>query len=389
MILEIFFSFLVIFAIASISIFTIRNYFKPIGFNYDHVWSFSIQEVASDEPNGEAGAEIEPTKEAPEEDEVLRNKKLIYESLKKYPEIEFYSASGPNLPYVFSNTNGEIEYEGQQAFAQIYHNDDYYADVLGLNLTEGRWFNKSDDASRLKPAIINQYIKEQFFKNESAIGKIVKFWGEEHQVVGVVEEYRQHGEFAKPAGAVFRRLSFNNGFWYSNIVLKVRPGTGLAFEEKLVKDISAMVPGWTLEISTIERHRELRKKMAWVPLVIIYSVCGFLIINVALGLFGVLWYNISKRYPEIGLRRAMGSTAPRIQYQFLVEILIVTTFGIALGCLIAFQFPLLNVFNVSSGIYLLAIATSVVSLYALAALCAWYPGRQAAKIEPAMALHEE
>lgn len=390
MIIEIFFSFLVIFAIASISIFTYRNYNKPIGFEYQNVWSLSLQEVISEEYDSLSNSGDEPSEKNPEEGQVMHYKKLIYEYLKKYPQIEIYAASGPNVPYVFNSTNSDIDYEGQKTFAQIYHNDDHYADVVGLNVVEGRWFNKTDDASRLKPLVINQYVKDQLFKNENAVGKIIKFWDTEFQVVGVIEEYRQHGEFVKPDGAVFQRLDVNaSDFWFSNILMKVKPGTGVDFEEQMIKEIGAIVPGWTLEVSSLERLRGLRKKIAWVPLVIIYSICGFLIINVALGLFGVLWYNISRRYSEIGLRRAIGSTAPKIQYQFLLEIWVLATFGILLGCLIAFQFPILNVFNISSGIYLLAIFISIIFLYALAAVCAWYPGRQAAKIEPAMALHEE
>jgi putative ABC transport system permease protein len=46
-------------------------------------------------------------------------------------------------------------------------------------------------------------------------------------------------------------------------------------------------------------------------------------------------------------------------------------------------------FNVESSIYWMAIGLSIVILYGIVTLCAYHPSRQAAKIQPAMALHEQ
>jgi putative ABC transport system permease protein len=118
-------------------------------------------------------------------------------------------------------------------------------------------------------------------------------------------------------------------------------------------------------------------------------VCGFLILNVALGLFGVLWYNINQRKAEIGVRRAMGATSANIGWQFLGEMLVVTTLGVALGMLLAVQFPLLGVFGVASTVYLQAIMLATVLIFSLTAVCAWQPSRIAAGIQPAVSLREE
>jgi putative ABC transport system permease protein len=118
-------------------------------------------------------------------------------------------------------------------------------------------------------------------------------------------------------------------------------------------------------------------------------VAGFLIANVALGLFGVLWYNINKRRGEIGLRRAVGATGTAISMQLVAEALVLSSLSLILGSFFAIQFPLLNVFDLPSGVYLSAIALSVIFLYLLVIICALYPGKQAAGIYPAVALHEE
>ena len=50
---------------------------------------------------------------------------------------------------------------------------------------------------------------------------------------------------------------------------------------------------------------------------------------------------------------------------------------------------LMNVFGLPSDTYIIAIALAVVFIYLLVVLCAFYPGKQAAAIYPAVALHEE
>ena len=124
-------------------------------------------------------------------------------------------------------------------------------------------------------------------------------------------------------------------------------------------------------------------------MIILLVVGGFLIINVALGLFGVLWYNINKRRAEIGLRRAVGASGNSVTKQLIGEALVLATFSLILGSFFAIQFPLLNVFDLSSTVYITALILSVIFIYLLVIFCALYPGKQAAAIYPAVALHEE
>jgi putative ABC transport system permease protein len=144
-----------------------------------------------------------------------------------------------------------------------------------------------------------------------------------------------------------------------------------------------------VEIEHLSEKRVTKNKLTLVPMIILLVVGGFLIINVALGLFGVLWYNINKRRSEIGLRRAVGASGNNVTGQLIGEALVLSTLSLILGSFFAIQFPLLNVFDLSSGVYLTALFLSIVFIYLLVIICALYPGRQAAAIYPAVALHEE
>jgi putative ABC transport system permease protein len=107
-----------------------------------------------------------------------------------------------------------------------------------------------------------------------------------------------------------------------------------------------------------------------------------------MGLFGILKVNIAKRREEIGVRRAMGATETDIQKQFVAEMWVIATFAILVGLLFAVQFPILKVFDLASGVYWVAIVLAILIIYGLVTICAFYPSRQAAKIQPAIVLHE-
>ena len=109
----------------------------------------------------------------------------------------------------------------------------------------------------------------------------------------------------------------------------------------------------------------------------------------ALGLFGVLWYNIEQRKSELGLRRVMGADSRRIQSQIIFETLVLTFLGIIVGMLFAVQVPILNLYGLGLLVYLKAIFFSVITISVIATLCAFYPSFLASQVAPAMVLHED
>ena len=375
LIVEIFVSFVVLFCIFSMGMYYYNNYKKPLGFTYDNVWVLSMDWKAL--PN----EEVKPILEQ------------LLTTIQNAPEVENASCAGSSLPFSFSNNGSTIERpekEGLAEFAELYHGGDDYGKVLDAPLVEGRWFEKADDAARLQPAVINQNLKERLFGSETALNKTIHLWGSDHRVVGVVAQFRKT-DFEEPGNVVIKRDNIHwEGAWLPRmIILKAKEGIGVSFEQELVKEIGRLAPGWTLEFDTMTAMRDVKHKMTVVPLIALSLVAAFLILNVALGLFGVLWYNISKRISEIGLRRAVGSTSSGIKWQIVGEVMVLATFGLFIGCFFCLQLPILNAFGIQSSIYISAILISMAAIYLLVVVCALYPGAQAAKTAPAAALHEE
>ncbi|MFC6996331.1 ABC transporter permease [Rufibacter roseus] len=375
LITEIFFSFLVLFAVLSFGIYNYHNYTKPLGFTYDNVWQLWLN---------------------PQTDSTAHNlavQRELIQRVKSFPEVEHASLSNSNTPFAFSQMNNNLSYGGKKDIqANVFNVQADYQKVLGLEVSQGRWFGPQDKASLHKPIVINQKLKEELFGDEEAIGKLLPINdSSQYAVIGVIDHYRSYSEFDPEEAAYFECINLDEekSYFWNGLVMKVKPGAGVAFEEKMVRELSRIAKDWTIEVTTLEKMRQSKAKMTTVPMVALGLVCGFLVFNVALGLFGVLWYNINRRYAEIGLRRAIGASSKQIRNQFVGEVLVIATFGLLLGLLLAVQFPLLQVFQLSSAIYWESIAAAAFLIFLLATICAIYPSYQASKIYPAVALHEE
>ncbi len=200
------------------------------------------------------------------------------------------------------------------------------------------------------------------------------------------------GEFGALENFVFRRKNLNDpkSRPVENLLIRVRPGTSAAFEEKLMARMQTVARDWSFEIEPLAVMRDTMHQIYLAPIIAAGLVAGFLMIMVGLGLTGVLWQNVTQRTKEIGLRRAKGATAGKIYTQILGELLIITSFGLVVGTLIVVQFPLLDLIGyISSGVYISSLLISLFLIYLLTLVCGLYPSWLATKVRPAEALHYE
>ncbi len=379
--LGIFISFIVLFLVTSFLVYTANNHLKPLGFSYKDVWYITMDWKDS------TLEEIKETLQQFEND------------FNGFAEIEHFAYSESFLftPAVMSMTN--YEYKDREIRCNIRSASDGFDEVMGIKMLEGRWFDQSDNASSKNPLIINKYAKEDIFGNETALGKVI-FKGEsEYIIIGVIDEFRNAGKFSGSTPISFRRISLNlehelARFGYesmgSRILLKVKPGTPVQFEETITKSLSNIAKEWQIKVNTLEILKKSATLQTMIFPVILIVVCSFLVINVGLGLFGVIWYNTNRRRGEIGLRRALGSTANKIHGQVIGEALVLSTLAMIFGSFFALQFPILGLIPIfDSTIYTLSYIISILVIYLITGLCAWYPSRVAASIEPADALRDE
>jgi len=357
-------------------VFYYHNYKQPTGFDYDDVWVVNYSTPQNIQSN----------------DSIMLFQQTLKQMLHSMPQIKELSSTSNNVPFSMSSSNSNISYNGKEELTNIYQSEIDYAKVLNMHIISGRWFNESDKIATMKPIIINEKLKEALFGNEDAIGKGIGSTDaaekDKSKIIGVVQSLKDKGDY-QPIECGTYQLMDTGSYKYTGILLlKVQPGTDAAFESKLFKSLSNAI-GSSIEIEHLDKKLASKNKIFLVPAIIAVVVAAFLIINVALGLFGVLWYNINKRRGEIGLRRAVGATGNAISQQLVGEALVLSTFALIIGSFFAVQFPLLNVFDLPASVYIIAMLLAIAFIYILVIICALYPGKQAAAIYPAVALHEE
>ncbi len=348
-----------------------------MGFNYDNVWIVNFT----------------PPEKIDSADSVEIFHQTWKRMLRSMPQIKEVSLSGNNIPFSMSTSNSVVTYGNNKSLTNFYGVEETYMKLLNMHMEEGKWFTTADKVHTIEPVVINSTLKKKLFGNETAIGKLLGQGDPNNQlskqrIIGVVNDIKDKGAYQAVESGLYKYIDTGWARLIGTIVLKVNPDADAAFESKLFKSLSNAI-GTSIEIEHMDKKLVSKNRLMLVPMIIGLIVAGFLIINVSLGLFGVLWYNINKRKGEIGLRRAVGATGKSVSKQLVSEALILSTFSLIIGLFFAVQFPIMNVFDLPADIYFEAIIFAVIFIYILVMLCAVYPGKQAASIYPAVALHED
>jgi putative ABC transport system permease protein len=373
-ILEILFSFLVLFGVTTLGVYYLNLYHQPLGFAYENVWNLGVDMKVNEND------EWTP--------EMVETARQVFLALQDFSEIEGFAGIRDRI---FGDSTGTTLL-GENQLSMVNGATDSLKDVMGLQLTHGRWFDRSDGGVNYDPVVINKRLQQAYFGSEDPLGKNIAHPKRERQqrVIGVVTDFRQHGELDSLSKFFFQRIGDPKDRPPQNIVIKVRPGTTASFEEKLVTRLQAVARNWSFEVQPLSVSRESKLRWGLAPLMAVGIVATFLLIMVALGLVGVLWQNVTQRTMELGLRRALGGTAGNVQRQVLGELFVTTTAGIALGSLLIVQMPLLGVIgDINEAVYIYSFVISLLVMYAITTLCGLYPSWLATKVQPATALHYE
>ena len=126
---------------------------------------------------------------------------------------------------------------------------------LGVKLIEGRWFGPEDEGQPYQAVLINRQFRDEVFgPDESPLGVNIyhpdrvddeEELAEESLVVGVIEDFRQRGEF-------FQHVPYALGMYREDepeiranfLFVKVALGTPAAFEEKVLETVHSLAPSY-------------------------------------------------------------------------------------------------------------------------------------------------
>lgn len=392
---EMFFAFLVLFAVLLFSTMSYRNWRQPLGFEIERVWRIGV--TPSPTP---VGAPVP----------LVDRYQQVMSAIRDFPNVEAVATTN-YAPYDGSNWRGALAV-GQRRFrTQVVTFNDAAAEVLRLRVTRGRWFSREDDATAVESVIVSERLAFEAFGTADAVGREAEFPDSDDRsgpvrVVGVVQDYRKNGELARRENTLIRRTRVENILPTGDprrgpvngppgvILVRVSLETTTAFEETLLNRLRAVAGDWTFTIRDLAGLRATNVSEAVTPLLLFGTVAGFLLLMVVLGLSGVVWQSVIERTREFGLRRAQGASARAIRLQVIAELLILTAMATVAGVMLALQAPLIPPLTSTSdqptiGVVLVSASVSIVTMFVLTVVSGWYPSRLATTIHPAEALHYE
>lgn len=374
LIIEVFLCFIVLFAVFTTIIHFRKNYNQSAGFEYKN-------KIAVNFINPWANTAADSSRL------YFQN---IASQLYAVPGVEKVSLFASNYPYSNISFKKMIRSDNDEVYAIPYIVDSGFLQVLKLQLISGRWFNSIDPAAKLRPVVISESLQSILFPGNNAVGNTFSEQDMLLKVVGVVGDFKDEGDF-KSAEPKYFLLADSTAAQQttSSILISYSPESEASIEPAVFKTLQNAVENRDIKIDYLNHLRERRNNMTIVPVLVLIMIAAFLVFNVSLGLFGILWFNISKRRGEIALRIAVGANKGQILLQIIGEVFVLSSFALLPGSLFAVQFPLLNVFNLPGDTYLLAYLFSLASIYLITIACAVYPGYLATRVYPAIALHEE
>lgn len=277
-----------------------------------------------------------------------------------------------------------------------------YFSTLGMQVLRGREFDAGDEESRpgLQSAIVDRVLARRLFDDADPLGRRILLEGRENgdsepaTIVGVVSEMRHDAFDVTPRPHVF--LS-TGAIFRPNLTLHVRTTAGASEAAILgaivreIRGIDPAVPVLTARTMAEQRYRGMTE-WALRAAATVFSAFGLLALTLAaVGVYGLLAYEVSRRTREFGIRVALGATARDIERLVFREGAKTIAVAAVLGTVTA-----IGLGKIASGILyqvspydpaVIAIAVAVLSTAAL--IATYLPARRATAVAPVEALRTE
>lgn len=272
-----------------------------------------------------------------------------------------------------------------------------YLDTLGLQLVEGRFYADVDQTPDRRHFVVDQSFARKFFPDRSAVGGRFSFGGRPQNpedwptIIGVVKDVPHNGVEEKSGNPfIYQVVQGGRPAGLTLFLRAPRPSADVvsALRAK-VREIDPALP--LFEAGALEEAvgSSFDNRRAVMLLLAAFAVLALFLS--ALGIYGVLAYDVSQRTREIGMRAAIGASRGQIVGLILRQGLWKGGLGVGLGLVGAAALSssittlLFDVQPTDPAVY--AIVSLV--LIGVTALASYLPARRASRIDPLVALRDE
>jgi predicted permease len=272
-----------------------------------------------------------------------------------------------------------------------------YFRAMGTPLAAGREFTEADNKAGQKVAIVNQTFARFYFKNGQPLGRIFsEGTGSDRRpaisIVGVVADAR-YSSINEPPRRVFY-LPWRQREYMPALTFYARTAVDPESITPQLRRASVSIdPNLPIdELKTMQAQiaENLSEERLMTTMVLLFASLATVL--AAIGLYGVMAFNVARRTREIGIRMAMGATGGNVRSMVLREAAVMLVIGTLLGIAGALGSAKLAAaalpgISLTPDIPVYALAAALLSLVAVSAACV--PALRATRIDPIAALRHE
>jgi putative ABC transport system permease protein len=269
-----------------------------------------------------------------------------------------------------------------------------YTSVISQKLANGRFLEDADAHAR--SIVLGDSIKTELFGSASAVGQTVNFRGQPFSVVGVIAKQDTGASLGQSQDAIAYVPTGTTADLTGaapsimRIYVKVDSADRVDTVVTSIKSAVKAAHGGQSDFSVLTQADLLATFTTILNLLttFIAAIAAISLLVGGIGIMNIMLVNVTERTREIGLRKAIGATSGAVLSQFLIEALVLSLIGGALGILVAMGMAQLagKLANITPAFTLGTILLAVGVSAGIGILFGIAPAAKAARLRPIQAL---